>query len=366
MRFNRIGWLIPALIPFLLQVPYLLNAWHYSRRDQWDGLFYLLAIALAAACFRRVRSWAAAKPDWLGLAVMALGLLVIGAAYYKHISTAKIGGSIIFFFGTVFLLYGRKLFIGVAPLLLISLLGCPSTTYWGEYYFNNFTGLGGETGLWLKAALALGAGAWFVFLKKTPPFRHLLFAGLIIALGVLLLARLQKPLYGEPLAAEKASLQIGPWLGGIMSLSAEDLRFFSGSTATRYGFYSTDDMIGFLVVEVTGNIHNIHPPQICLSSGGNRILQSREKILETVKGPLALQETMIEHPDFGRSVVYSWYVGPQWSTGNFLVFRSNWKANERWRSFQARTGFRGEDVEEGQRKLEFFINGWLEGEPKKP
>ena len=32
------------VIPLCLHVPYLINAWRYSRLDQFDGIFYLVGI----------------------------------------------------------------------------------------------------------------------------------------------------------------------------------------------------------------------------------------------------------------------------------------------------------------------------------
>ena len=50
---KKIIFMFCSLLPLCLQIPYLLSAWRFSRLDQWDALFYLLAVPAAAYAVRK-------------------------------------------------------------------------------------------------------------------------------------------------------------------------------------------------------------------------------------------------------------------------------------------------------------------------
>ena len=94
----KIFLMLCSLIPLCLQIPYLLSAWRSSRLDQWDWIFYLLAVpaVVLAVRKRKMEQW-----DYHAL-VPGIGtlFLVLTTPYHK-INALAAASAVVFIFAVV-------------------------------------------------------------------------------------------------------------------------------------------------------------------------------------------------------------------------------------------------------------------------
>jgi hypothetical protein len=242
----------------------------------------------------------------------------------------------------VWALGGIQLFIGCLPLFAICLLACPSTTYWSEFYLRLLLKSDLIPGLTFKLLIGSGLGGFFLWMSKPLRFQTVAYLCGLLLLGLLLLMQTNKALYGAPLVPDLNRLKINEYIATPMEPSGQETRFFEGSALTRIAYYGDQDQsVHLLSVEVTGNVHQLHPTELCLKSKKTVIRGMREKLIAVKNGKdLAIQELVATRTNGKTYLIYTWYVGPEWSTGNFIAFRKNWNRKDKWQSFQILTEIR--------------------------
>lgn len=332
------GLFLAAFAPFLYKVPYLIGAWRTSPLDRYDGVFFLLPFLLIVLRFRWLKTWVE-KSDWRGWFLFGAAALFFSAATVKHISTFQLAGGLALISATVFLLWGEKLFLATIPLLAISVLGCPSTTYWTEYFLRDQLTAFSVSGFSLKLTAAACLGCYFAFQKKTMRLSSLSFSTGLVLIGCVLLWQGARPEYGAPLIANGSLRRVSDYLGFPLSITPVDKRFFGDNLLVRSAYInSSGARIDLLDVRITGNVHSIHHAEICLKSGGNEILSRREIKLDTTYGPLACQELIVRPRNNNQNqLILVWYSNSNWSSGNFLSFRRHWTPGSLWYTFQLST-----------------------------
>lgn len=354
MRSKRF-WLLPlALLPLALKSNYLWHAWRFSPLDRWDWSFLLLAVALSALNWKQIRSWISG-PDWRGLWFVAASLGILGGGFLRHINTVQTVGGVLFFFSMLFVLGGVRLFSGMLPVLLVTLLGCPSSTYWSEYHLRISIGMVPLGGLLFKFCAAAALSAYFLLVRRVYRLETLLFLlGTLFLFGILY-SREERAEYGRPLRIDTEKREIGELLGYPESLSPQEKRFFSGHDAKRFAYFGKDDLIQLLAVDVTGSIHQIHPAELCLKSVNCDVLSAWEKTIRLgERRTLGVQEIVAIFPNGQKVLVYVWYAGKEWSTGNFVAFRRSWRPGEQWVTYQLSTPI-GESQEAAEKRLDSFL-----------
>ncbi len=352
----RFLWLIPALAPLVFNADYLFWVWRSTPPDHWDWVFFLSAILAAAAGWRRIAAWAG-KPSRYGWIVLGLGAALFGFGQLFHIFTVQIAGGIIFLAGMVYTTGGQRLFCGTLPLFMVALLGCPSTTYWSEFFWQLALGSGMVDGLAFKLLTALPLLGWFLWncLRGPVVLLKLMFPALLLLIAMALLIRHDRAEYGIPMRPDAERLNYGSYLGRREAATAQENRFFAGCELYRITYFGERDTISFLGVELGGVVHKIHPAALCMKSAGQQVLRFREKRVPVRGGEVAVQEVLADYPGGGRYLIYVWYVGPEWSTGNFLAFRRSWKPGTDWFSFQLMTAVHS-TPEEAVRRLDAFLD----------
>ncbi|MDR0931987.1 MAG: hypothetical protein LBM70_03080, partial [Victivallales bacterium] len=208
----RYLWLLPALLPLAKKYEYFFDAWRISPLDSLDWCFWVLIPVLVFCKWRAIRSWCD-EFDPKGFFFLFPALAVWGAGIWKNINAVEIVGAICIFFSVLFVLGGVRLFSGLLPLLLIMLLGVPSTTYWSEYYLRASVGDAAFGGTELKfTAAALLSGyflvSWRIYRLQT----LLLVLGFLLLLGVLL-GRQTRAIYGQPILIDTDRISGGEFVG---------------------------------------------------------------------------------------------------------------------------------------------------------
>lgn len=353
MGNKRFWLLLPALLPLALKSDYLLDAWRFSPLDRRDWFFLLLAVALTAVNWRRIRTWVAA-PDWRGLWFVAGALGIWGGGLLRHINTVQTAGGMLFFFSMLFVLGGVRLFSGMLPVLLITLLGCPSTTYWSEYHLRISIGVLPLGGFAFKVCVAAALSAYFLIVKRVYRLETLLFLLGTLFLFAILYSRVEHAEYGQPLRIDMEKREVGDLLAYPDALSAQEKRFFAGHDAKRVSYFGDGEPVQLLAVDVTGSVHQIHPAELCLKSVNCDVLSAWEKRILLGDRVLAVQKIVAQFPNGAKVLVYVWYTGANWSTGNFVAFRRSWNPGEHWVAYQLSTPL-GDSREAAEKRLDAFL-----------
>lgn len=341
MKFNRFWLLIPALIPLAFKFQYIAYAWKTSPLDRRDWIFPLTALVLTAFKTKTLRHWLSV-PDCRGVLPATSALLLYAFFIIKPVSTFQIAAGILFFFSALWILGGRQLFCGCMPLLAICLLACPSTTYWSEFYLRIILQTDRISGFFFKLLLCTGAAVFFLWRTAPARLHTVLYCTGLAILGTILAVQSVPPQYGMPLIPDTSLLKAGEYLVTSMMPSDQELRFFEGNRLLKSAYYGDSDVIYLLSVEITGNIHRLHPTELCLKSKKTVIHGLHEKTIPVGnEKELAVQELTAVRSDGKNYLIYTWYTGPEWSTGNFLVFRKNWRQGNKWKSFQMLTEING-------------------------
>lgn len=234
MMKRRYRLLIPAVAPLLLKSGYLLEAWRHSPLDRWDWCFFLLAGILTAAGWKRIRNWAG-RPDWRGLWFLLPAVAVWGAGIVKQVNAVQTGGALLILFSSLFVLGGVRLFSGMLPILLIALAGCPSTTYWSEYYIRISAGTAPVGGLAFKCCAAAALSVYFLLARRVYRLQTLLFVlGVLLLIGVLY-SRESRAGYGQPLLIDPERTEVGGYLGFPVRAFRTGAAFFRGARGAPGG-----------------------------------------------------------------------------------------------------------------------------------
>lgn len=279
-----------------------------------------------------------------------------GLMLWRHIHTLQIAGALLFLLSMSGLLFGLRIFVTLTPVLGICLLGCPSTTYWTEYFCRELITRFSLSGFLLKAfAAGLLAVSFFLLKKYAIRLQTLLFLCALFCVCMILAIRHSPPAYGNALIVDSQKMRVGDYLAFVQAVTPQEERFFRGNQATRHLYISGTRKITLLSIRITGDIHSIHPTELCLKSARNTIHGHREIVFMTARGGLACQEMTVTLADNRSYLVYAWYAGPDWSTGNFLSFRRHWTSRAPWYTFQLMTDIGGD-----RKKAEACLRDFLE------
>lgn len=355
MKYLRIPLMCAATVPFLLKTPYLLHAWKTSPLDRYDFIFYLTALLITAVSFRSLKKHAR-DFDIHALWFLIPSFCFWGVMLWRHIHTLQVAGAFMILLSTVGLLFGLRVFSALAPVFGICLLGCPSTTYWTEYFCRELITSFSLSGFLLKIfAAGLLAVCCFLQIRRPVRLQTLLFLCGLLCICLILVLRHSPPAYGNALIVDSPKMRVGDYLGFVQAVTPQEERFFAGNHVARRLYISGSRKITLLSIRITGNIHSIHPAELCLKSAGNTIRGHREIVFMTARGRLACQEMTVTLADSRSYLVYAWYAGPDWSTGNFLSFRRHWNSRAPWYTFQLMTEIGGD-----RKKAEACLRGFLD------
>ena len=337
------GLAILLTLPLLFKVPYLISAWRYSPLDQKDIWFWLVALILGIFLWRlhaHDPSSGDSRHDHPCLSGIAL-LVSFGLWLYfiiKDVNTLALAAGILIAAMGLWLCWGWRSLENLLPVFFWAGLGCPSSTYWLEFYAGT-QGITGISGFWLKLLLGIiFLGVWWlvrIFLRKTISPHAALFALAMALSAVLLLTNV-----GELPPGQSGKLNLmprgGDWVGKTLSLTPVDLNFFSGCQVQRYLYCGNVSWVSVLMIRPGTDIHQIHPIGICLKSSGWQIISQQQQFVTLGKGKLQV-ECITAALNGQRYLIYSWFTDGTISTGNFKQFRQRWQAGQDWTIVQLMT-----------------------------
>jgi len=263
----------------------------------------------------------------------------------------------------LWVLGGVRLFAGCLSLFARCLLSFPSTTYWSGFYLRILLRSDLINGFSFKLLAVAVLAGFFLWLEVPLRLRTVAYLCSFALLGILLaVLRTSRIQYGMPLEPDLTALKVGEYLAVPTKPSAQEIRFFEGSRLMKIAYYDNRNRSVYLLsVEVAGDVHKLHPTELCLKSGKAVIHGLHEKILTAAGMDLALQELVATQPDGRSYLIYTWYVGPEWSTGSFIAFRKNWNRKSRWQSFQLLT-----EITDTKTAAEQRLNSFLRLLPAAP
>lgn len=363
MKYRLLGWgvLLLGALPYGLHWQYLLHARRTSPLDRWDWLFEAAALLLIVGGWHWWKRWRG-NWDWRALFIVAAGGAVLLAGWYRNITTVYLAGALILASGTAGVVWGMRCWTGLLPITGLLLLALPSSSYWCEYFLKGadipwlserLTGLQSKL---LPAAVLTG---WFVWMGpgRIPPLYRLWYPAATLLLAVLLLLGTRKAEYGLPLKLNMESNKSGPWLGAVELPGEAELSFFGDNRLVKKIFFNNSQVLYCVAVEVGSDIHSIHPVELCLRGSGALVGIGAEYMVSTRYGDIAVQELTVRI----RSrlwLLYSWYVGPKNSSGNFLSFRRRWRPGTNWVGYQLMTPM-PDDRDEARVRLGNFLDHFL-------
>lgn len=333
-------------VPLCTNIRYLLFAWRTSPLDHWQWAWWCVACLLAVVFHRRIIGWA--YPRWRLVNITSWGIgifsaAVIGYGTVKHIYAFRIIGSLMFLFSGMYILYGERLFSGMFPLLGISFIGIPSSTYWIAYYLHWFR-LGGA--YYVKLLIAIVLGVAFCLISRPLRIQKLAFACVLAAALTFAVIQNRPAKKGDLLDIRLDGASKAGWCVEECSLDDMDRIFFYGADVQKYLIIRKGKMVAFSWLVPRKKIHSLHPVEICLLSGGYTLESSKEVLLDVRGKQVAALETVV-HDKNVHFLIYSIYMGTNWSTGNFVSFRHHWRKDEKWICYQLSTILK-DDVEEGR------------------
>jgi len=337
MKHWRLILLLSAFIPLLCKTPYLLKAWLQSPLDQFDWVFYVMAAALLLLRKNSLVKWPQ-RINFTGLAALLFAIIIFAVAAAWPVQTLQIQAGILIIWCSVFFLYGAPLAMWLIPVMLILLLGSPSTSYWLDYYLQLDRFKISHPGFKLKLCFAILFTGYYLLQRKPLTMQKLVFpAAVIILLAGMFFHSQNQPLYGDPIIVQTDLLKVGDYLSANELPTPEEQRFYAGNQIIKKGYFSNQNIVTLLVVDITGDIHRIHPTELCLKSGKNTILNRCEKVLKIADKELAVQELEVRFLTGKNVLIYVWYTNNEWSSGNFLSFRRSWSSDTHWQVYQILT-----------------------------
>lgn len=233
--------------------------------------------------------------------------------------------------------FGRKVFSSQMPSYLIAILGCPSVSFWSDYYF--YTGMGFPNYVFFKFIFVFGFFLIWIcvaLLKGTYPriINMILYCLICMAF---LFNRVQNSSLpsGDNLYINDNMLADNSqsWLGSDLDLTNDEKRFLIGyDKISKRVYYSDTKILNVLNLKVS-NVASVHPIAICLKSAGLTINSSRQIELDVGENVLQVNEIEIT-TSAGKSIAYSWFSNNSISTGDFNKFRFSKFVPEGWMHYQ--------------------------------
>ena len=334
------------VIPLCLHVPYLINAWRYSRLDQFDGIFYLVGIISFIFSIKKEQ---AKKCDYWSLFLLFPMLFLSLTTPFHHINAVGIASSVILIFSGIWFLYSWNLAYLTIPNFMILLLGTPSSSY--------IISLLLMSPVWLtwtiKFAVALLALGWVycnkkfnLELKKGAFFFSLAF------IGSCFLLLHSKEIYFEGKSFIPIySNRIGNFWGRSIKVDENTKRFFVTSLVNQYRYTQNNIDISVLAVKCGNNLHEIHPASHCYRTSSWTI--HSEKILY-LEEDFAVTEIDAQK-GATRYLTWVWYSSEKFSTPSFIGFRRHFSSVGNYYTYQISIPIK-KDINVSRKNLQEFIS----------
>ena len=348
MKIKYTLFALSCLVP-LYNISYLLQAWRSSRLDRFDWLFYLLALPALLWVLRKTKF---EKCDWGALAFLLPSLCLAFGKPFHHINALSVIGCSGAVWSMGCLLGSWRFAWRTLPVLLIVLMGTPSSTYqlalalkcpvWGAMAAKSVIAIGA------LGAIALNGRTDFLPQKGSVFFCGALF------LSFLFLTHTEELYFtGRSFVPEFPLLQ-GDFAGRTLAPDAETKRFFATSDVRLYRYLNTRENreISVLAVRCGQNVHEIHPASHCLRTSLWRVVS--EKIFYLSRD-FAVTEIEAERGNI-RMLVWVWYSGDTFSTPGFLGFRRRFTPTRRFHTYQISTLLSGDGSAERKLLKEFMTS----------
>ena len=348
MKIKYTFFALSCLIP-LYNVSYLLQAWRSSRLDRFDWLFYLLAVPALLWVIRQTKF---EKTDWGALCFLLPALLLAFGKPFHHVHALSVIGCAGAVWCMGHLLGSWRFAWRTLPVLLIVLLGTPSSTYQ--------LSLALKCPVWgamaAKVCFAIGAlGAiWLCGKKEFLPQKGSVFFCGAIFLSFLFLTHTEELYFtGRGFIPDFPLLQ-GDFTGRTLEADAGTKRFFATSDVRLYRYLNTKVTreISVLAVQCGKNIHEIHPASHCLRTSLWRV--TSESIFYLAPD-FAVTEIEAERGST-RMLVWVWYSSGSFSTPSFLGFRRRFTPKKSFHTYQISTPLSGDGSAERKLLKEFITS----------
>lgn len=347
---------IPAVlcgVPFLLNIPYMCNAWRYSPLDRWDWTFLVLFLVNGSFQLGKVYSFRKDKLDLFALAPLGLfaALMLLGKFRYD-INALVIMGAVGFWWSSFWFLFGWRSAYCLIGSFLILALGCTSTTNWISYILK----VQSSTALTAKFIAAGSLVIWDSFNRRLVVRRGTLCFLLVLAGGlVLLLQSKDMNIRSRPFLLEFVQLHFQDYLGRKQDVDNATRRFFAQSKVEQYSFANDVTSFGVLAVECGNDIHEIHPASHCLRTTG-AVIQGEYPVEYDIHGTTITVNEIQALTGNGLELVVVWYSNEDFSTSNFLGFRRAWKPKKKWMTYQISTPVGNQSITVSQKRMAAFLN----------
>lgn len=348
MKIRYTLFALSCLLP-LYNMSYLLQAWRSSRLDRFDWLFYLLALPALLWVLRETKfeKW----DKWAVLTLLPSLFLAFGKGFHHTHALSVIGCA-----GAVWsmggLLGSWRFAWRTLPVLLILLLGTPSSTYqlslvlkcpvWGAMAVKVF--------LALTALGAIGLNSRKNFL---PEKGSVFFCGALL-LSLLFLLHTEELYFTGRSFIPEFPLQQGNFAGRTLEADANTKRFFATSYVKLYRYLNTKENreISVLAVKCGKDIHEIHPASHCLRTS---LWKVASETIFYLSPDFAVTEIEAERGNV-RMLVWVWYTGDTFSTPSFLGFRRRFTPRRRFYTYQISTLLSGDGSAERKLLKEFMTS----------
>ena len=322
---KKISFMLCSLIVLLVQIPYLVSAWRFSRLDQWDWCFYLLAVPAVIWALRKEKI---GKYDWTALFLLVPLLLLALTPSYHHINAAAVASSVVCIFAAVWLTGSWQFACRILPGIVILLLGTPSSSYaaalllmipvWAAWLVKFIT-----------AMLCLG----WIYCNKRFNWQiqkgTLIFVVMCMISSFLLLHSREIYFEGKSFVPE-FTVHAGDFWGRSIEPNANTKRFFATSTVKQYRYTKGNTDISVLAVKCGNDIHEIHPASHCLRTSRWEIHSEKTLYLQD---DLAVTE-IDARKGSAHILVWVWYSSDKFSTPGFLGFRRQFKPAGNYYTYQ--------------------------------
>lgn len=369
-----------SLMPFVLELPYACRTMLYSSAECWNWCFVFWAALLAfLAVF--LRQWkeeheraekayredgcrqetpaleaGRSLPVWRFASLLpAMFLLLFG--YLKQIHLAVLLGGIFLPFALAGFLFGWRKVLPLLPCCGVLMFFCPSI---GVFLSTLFT----LDGLLLKGLCALAFTALLpcILFCRMPKLRMeaLLFGGVALFIACFYWVRSGAMLRHPSLLPVFDNLISKQFRGVEEEISAGDRHFYGDSTIKRFYFNDQNgNTIQVLVLSNIDNVHQVHPTAYCLRVGGYQtMVEHARRLPQNGNCPTAeVLETLAERSEEKR-LFWQWFSTPEYSTSNFLLFRTLYSPANDWNVFVIDMRLNG-TLEDGQRLLHDFISEFM-------
>ena len=348
MKIRYTLFALSCLIP-LYNSAYLLQAWRSSRLDRFDWLFYLLALPAMLWVLRKTKF---EKVDWGALAFLLPALLLAFGKPFHHVHALSVIGCAGAVWSMGYLLGSWRFAWRTLPVLLIVLLGTPSSTYQLSLVLK--CPVWGAMAAKVCFALACSGTIWVCGKKEFLPQRGSVFFCGAMLLSFLFLMHTEELYFTGKCFIPDFPLLQGDFAGRALEPDAGTKRFFATSRVRLYRYLNAkvNREISVLAVRCGKDIHEIHPASHCLRTSLWRV--SSETIFYLAPD-FAVTEIEAARGNT-RMLVWVWYSGENFSTPSFLGFRRRFTPAKRFYTYQISTLLSGDGSAERKLLKEFMTS----------